>query len=225
MKITQSLLLAIAMTCLVALPGHAQLPYGPDTCQSGYVWREAFPGDHVCVNPDRREQAAHDNSQARANVRPAGGPYGPDTCREGLVWREARPMDHVCVTPITRSLTARENGLAPTHRAHGQCASAQDCRQKALALRHRADALRQEADAKRHKLEQVKEEHARRQRQRQEESEKWAREHPGVGRATMEMEVDDITPLSDDIRALDSAERAAEAQAASYDAQAQQFGR
>ncbi|MEH2393254.1 MAG: hypothetical protein V7K21_16915 [Nostoc sp.] len=23
--------------------------YGSDTCISGYVWREAFPGDHVCV--------------------------------------------------------------------------------------------------------------------------------------------------------------------------------
>ncbi len=31
---------------------------------AGYVWREAFPGDHVCVPPDDRAQAAYDNSQA-----------------------------------------------------------------------------------------------------------------------------------------------------------------
>ena len=24
-------------------------PYGPDTCIAGYVWREAFSGDDVCV--------------------------------------------------------------------------------------------------------------------------------------------------------------------------------
>src|SRR5438270_508573 len=26
--------------------------YGPLTCQPGYVWREAFDGDAVCVTPD-----------------------------------------------------------------------------------------------------------------------------------------------------------------------------
>jgi hypothetical protein len=36
--------------------------YGPDTCKSGYVWREAFEGDSVCVTPDRRTQANADNA-------------------------------------------------------------------------------------------------------------------------------------------------------------------
>jgi hypothetical protein len=31
---------------------------GPDTCQQGFVWREARPGDHVCVTPETRSQAA-----------------------------------------------------------------------------------------------------------------------------------------------------------------------
>jgi hypothetical protein len=35
-----------------------------DTCLQGYVWREAVPGDHVCVTPETRTQAADDNSQA-----------------------------------------------------------------------------------------------------------------------------------------------------------------
>jgi hypothetical protein len=76
--------------------------YGPDTCQQGFVWREAVPGDHVCVTPETRTQAWGDNDQASARRNPGGGAYGPDTCYEGFVWREAVPSDHVCVTPQTR---------------------------------------------------------------------------------------------------------------------------
>jgi hypothetical protein len=31
-------------------------PSGPDTCLEGFVWREAFPGDHVCVTWETRQQ-------------------------------------------------------------------------------------------------------------------------------------------------------------------------
>lgn len=48
------------------------LPYGPDTCRQGYVWREAVPNDHVCVTPQTRSQAAIDNSQA-SNRRVSSG--------------------------------------------------------------------------------------------------------------------------------------------------------
>jgi hypothetical protein len=34
----------------------------------GYVWRQAFGGDYVCVTPDQRSQAAYDNSQALARI-------------------------------------------------------------------------------------------------------------------------------------------------------------
>jgi hypothetical protein len=106
-------LFAIALAAsLAAAPVRAQLPYGPDTCSQGYVWREAFPGDHVCVVPRMRDQAASDNSQAAARRQPGGGAYGPDTCRAGFVWREARPRDHVCVTPETRAQTASDNRQA-----------------------------------------------------------------------------------------------------------------
>ncbi|WP_338254062.1 hypothetical protein [Dictyobacter halimunensis] len=117
-------LIFVACLCLVvefsnvamnrsALAVSTSGPYGPDTCISGYVWREAFTGDHVCVTPDRRTQVAFDNSQARYRVNPYGGPYGADTCRSGYVWREAGPNDHVCVTPDERTLVAQENALAP----------------------------------------------------------------------------------------------------------------
>lgn len=43
-------------------------PYGPDTCISGYVWREAVANDRVCVTPAVREQAARDNSQRQFRV-------------------------------------------------------------------------------------------------------------------------------------------------------------
>jgi hypothetical protein len=89
-------------------PAHAQ----SDKCLPGYVWREAFPGDHVCVTPETRAQAAYDNSQAGARIEPGGGAYGPNTCRQGYVWREARPSDLVCVTPTTRDQTAYDNSQA-----------------------------------------------------------------------------------------------------------------
>ena len=83
-------------------------------CLSGYVWREAFAGDHTCVPPATRTQAASDNGQAAARRQPGGGAYGPDTCRQGYVWREAGPNDHVCVTPEARAQAAADNRAAGT---------------------------------------------------------------------------------------------------------------
>jgi hypothetical protein len=90
-----------------------------DICIQGYVWREAFPGDHVCVTPETRAQAAYDNSQADARREPGGGPYGPDTCRQGYVWREAGPGDTVCVTPETRDQAAYDNSQAASRVVRG----------------------------------------------------------------------------------------------------------
>src|SRR5207237_10160316 len=95
-----------------AASGITAVGAGPDTCRQGYVWRDAFPGDRVCVSPAIRDQAAQDNRQANARRGPGGGPYGPDTCREGYEWRAARPDDHVCVTPQTRAQTASDNRQA-----------------------------------------------------------------------------------------------------------------
>ena len=46
--------------------------YGPHTCIYGYVWRDAFDGDDVCVLPAVRTQAALDNREAASRV-VAGG--------------------------------------------------------------------------------------------------------------------------------------------------------
>ena len=44
---------------------------GPNTCKPGYVWREAFEGDAVCVVPERRQETWKQN--AAANMGPTGG--------------------------------------------------------------------------------------------------------------------------------------------------------
>ncbi len=96
-------------------PPAPALPYGPDTCKPGFVWRDAIPGDHVCVRPGRRAAAAHENAVAGARVNPTG-PYGPNTCIVGYVWREAYVGDKVCVTPTRRRQVRNENIVGPRNR-------------------------------------------------------------------------------------------------------------
>ncbi len=90
---------------------------GPDTCIQGFVWREAGPGDHVCVPPAIRDQTLGDNSQAAARRDPNGGPYGPDTCLSGFVWREESQNDHICVYPSTRAQVASDKSNMNARRA------------------------------------------------------------------------------------------------------------
>lgn len=96
-------------------PPKPNLPYGPDTCKQGYVWRDAIPGDHVCVTPQSRQIAAQENATAGARVDPNGA-YGPNSCKQGYVWREAYQGDVVCVTPQRRSIVKQENIDGPSHR-------------------------------------------------------------------------------------------------------------
>jgi hypothetical protein len=86
--------------------------YGPDTCRQGFVWREAFAGDHVCVRPWVRSQTAANNAAAPSRI------YENGRCVDGLVWRESYPGDHVCVLPETRSRAARDNDRAPYRREY-----------------------------------------------------------------------------------------------------------
>jgi len=86
----------------------------PDACAKGYVWREAFEGDHVCVTPDTRERAKSDNANS-AEFREKDS----DTCIEGFVWRLANLNDHVCVPQTTREETAQDNQLAFSRLASG----------------------------------------------------------------------------------------------------------
>jgi hypothetical protein len=89
---------------------------GPDVCKEGYVWREAFRGDHVCVSPETRVQAAQDNRLAYSRRSTSNDRPLPDTCVDGFVWREASITDHVCVTPQTRAQTAADNANAASRR-------------------------------------------------------------------------------------------------------------
>ncbi|HUG25711.1 toll/interleukin-1 receptor domain-containing protein [Piscinibacter sp.] len=81
-------------------------------CTSGFVWRDARPGDKTCVTPQVRSTTARENGMADANRQPGGGAYGPNTCKDGFVWREAFEGDVVCVMPASRTQAARDNALA-----------------------------------------------------------------------------------------------------------------
>ena len=84
------------------------IPYGPNTCGPGLVWREGDALDYVCVSPARRTQVKSDNAQA-ANRRCCTGNYN---CIAGYVWRQAWPLDYVCVTPGERSTAQSESKAA-----------------------------------------------------------------------------------------------------------------
>ncbi len=110
-----------------AVPADAQnCPYGPNTCQQGYVWRNAYDGDAVCVLPSVRDQAYADNAAAASRVDPNGA-YGPSTCVSGYVWREAFAGDLVCVEPWVRDQAAADNAAAKS-RVEPGCADGGTCR-------------------------------------------------------------------------------------------------
>lgn len=100
--------------CLImALANADPLPYGPDTCAQGYVWREAGPSDHVCVTPETRHNNAEVNGlQGLFLVRRPDG-----TCTPGLVWREAYPGDHACADPSVREQVRIDNAAAASRLA------------------------------------------------------------------------------------------------------------
>ncbi|WP_225729077.1 MULTISPECIES: hypothetical protein [unclassified Nocardia] len=108
--------LAGSVALLPGAPASA-LPYGPYTCAQGFVWREAYDGDQVCVTPGDRDIAHSENVQGPSHRSPNGGAYGPDTCLPGFVWRETRPSDHVCADPSRRDRAAAQNAEGVTHLA------------------------------------------------------------------------------------------------------------
>jgi len=95
---------------------HAQSCSIPDQCLPGFVWRDAFPGDKVCVTEQTRKQAADDNALAATKIDPkcaAGNcSYGVGQCLPGYVWREASTTDFVCVSGDVRTLTRADNAAA-----------------------------------------------------------------------------------------------------------------
>lgn len=120
MSLVQKALLAasLVLSSFSIAPMAVALPYGADTCAEGFVWRDAAPGDHVCVKPLGRQRAAEENALAASRVDPAGA-YGPNTCLNGFVWREAFGGDVVCVTPARRDAVRQENAMAAARRVLG----------------------------------------------------------------------------------------------------------
>ncbi|PEG38732.1 hypothetical protein CQY20_12230 [Mycolicibacterium agri] len=103
--------------------------YGPDTCKDGFVWRDAVPGDHICVTPERRQKVADDFHTAKSRAAaqspaahlgdprcianrtlPGCSSMAAPSCLEGFVPRAVPGEDVlVCVTPQERDLIAQEN--------------------------------------------------------------------------------------------------------------------
>jgi hypothetical protein len=100
--------------CNIPLPAP---PYGPASCRQGFVWRNAFDGDAVCVTPARKDQVQGENANA-GSTSAGSGPYGPNTCKSGFVWRAARASDLVCVTVQSRAQAKLENDTAWDRVAH-----------------------------------------------------------------------------------------------------------
>ncbi len=86
-------------------------------CLMGYVWRQAYSGDYVCVTPGQRGQAVADNAAAQSRIQAGGGAYGQYTCQQGYLWRQVVPDDYVCVTPAERAQAAADNAQASNRAA------------------------------------------------------------------------------------------------------------
>jgi hypothetical protein len=81
-------------------------------CLIGYVWRQSYSGDYVCVTPANHAQALADDAAASSRIQQGGGAYGPYTCTQGYVWRQVVPDDYTCVTPAVRSQAAYDDSQA-----------------------------------------------------------------------------------------------------------------
>ena len=112
-KIIIALSLAVPAATSFAPTAFAFGAYGPDTCRQGFVWREAYAGDHTCVRPSERTRTTIDNRQASDRVSATDRTYGDATCRQGYVWRESYVGDTTCVTPAERARVKAENAKAP----------------------------------------------------------------------------------------------------------------
>jgi hypothetical protein len=84
-------------------------------CVKPFIWRQAEPGDKVCVTKETQMRILAENRAATDNRSPTGGAYGPDTCKVGFVWRNAFDGDVVCVTPESREMTASDNLHGASH--------------------------------------------------------------------------------------------------------------
>jgi hypothetical protein len=109
---TQLAVLAALTLGLVVAGQQAPATAHANPCLQGFVYRDAYPNDEVCVTPNIRTETAQENADAGAHVQPGGGAYGANTCAAGYVFRDAYPGDQVCVTPAERDEAAADNAAA-----------------------------------------------------------------------------------------------------------------
>jgi hypothetical protein len=114
-------IVAAAVVLLAVVGGVIYAVVPKNDCISGYVWRNAFAGDHVCVVPATRDQAQADNAASPSRTRRIYQPVIRRMlllCAAPYVWRNARPTppDRVCVTQETQAQTAADNAAAASHR-------------------------------------------------------------------------------------------------------------
>ena len=88
---------SVAVRCAVNPATVAAPAAQAQPCASGYVWRDNFDGDTLCVKPELRHKLAD------------------GSCRAGYVWRDSFDGDAVCVTPAERDAlkTAMANASKP----------------------------------------------------------------------------------------------------------------
>ena len=116
--VSKAAFIGLAALAAATAATSAQAQYGPYTCATGLVWREAVAYDYICVSPQWRTKTQQENALGPSRRQPGGGPYGPDTCKQGFVWRETKPSDHVCVPPLSRDQNRRGTANGYTGYAH-----------------------------------------------------------------------------------------------------------
>lgn len=121
MKRTTVAAVSLMSVTALSIAGFGPASADPNTCSAPYVWRNARPGDAVCVTTATRRTVADENADPGANKQPGGGAYGPDTCAATFVWREAFPGDTICVSTGERDATLADNSAAASRLSSAAC--------------------------------------------------------------------------------------------------------
>lgn len=115
---------------LLIITAQAQPSYDSYVCSPGYVWRDAFDGDLVCVTPQRYAQVQDENLHTSEHIDPnalANAFTNWHDCLPGYTWRLAGPhdkvdlnhqVDRVCVTIKAYDQATEENNHADDHRGY-----------------------------------------------------------------------------------------------------------
>jgi hypothetical protein len=95
------------------------LPYGPDTCKLGFVWRDGTQNDRICVTPERRQKVADDFNTARTRTQPRSGNPMLDVGGECLpVLKSSGETVIVCVDQKEADLLKQENANPTANRVN-----------------------------------------------------------------------------------------------------------